>query len=146
MARGMALPVRTNRRGGAFLVEGTPYLEQTIRSGLTPNHNRNPFQAGGGIEIGLSERVIFAPLAPGARNLARRGITRFFARLRADDLARLSPGSEGLKFSDVDGELVANVRYVDLEADREDEVQSNMRSALRGTASNAAALAGGGGG
>ena len=145
MAKGMALPVRTNRRGGAFLVEGTPYLDQLIRSGLTPNHSRNPFQAGGGIEVGISERIVFAPLAPGAKNLARRGISRFFARLRADDLARLSPGSEGLKFEEGDGELVARVKYVDLEADEENEVRSNMRSALRGTSTNVATAGGGGG-
>jgi hypothetical protein len=147
MAKGMSLPVRTNRRGGAFLVEGTPYLEQVIRSGLTPNLSRNPFQAGGGVEVGISERIVFAPLAAAARNLARRGISRFFARLRAEDLARLSPGSEGLAFDEADGELIARIKYVDLEADEENEVRTNMRSALRGTASNlSTSTAGGGGG
>jgi len=136
MARGMAIPVRTNRRGGAFLIEASRYLRQVVFYGLTPNLNMNPFQAGGGVEIGISERVIFSNLTPVARSLARRGIGRFFARLRAEDIARLVPGAEGLSFEDADGELIANVRYLDLEADEENVVRTNMIGALGGTAPN----------
>lgn len=132
MAKGMAIPVRVNRRGGAATIEGTPYVEQTISVGLTPNLSRNPFQAGGGVELGISERFVFANDTPGTRAGARLQIVRAFARWRAEEIAKLAPGNEGLSFEDGnDGELVANVRYVDLEADAEGEVRTNLKDALR---------------
>jgi len=136
MAKGFALPVQVNKRGGARLLEGSPYTRQIIRAGLTPNLSRNPFQAGGGVEVGISERIIFANLEAGTRGSARRQITRFFVRLRAADIARLAPGSDGLKFDDADGELVANIRYVELEADRERDLTVNLKDALRSAPGN----------
>lgn len=136
MSKGLAIPVRLNGRGGAKLLSGSAHTRQTIRAGLTPNTSRNPFQAGDGVEIGISERIVFANNVPGSRALARREITRFFARLRVEDIAKLAPGTEGLTFNDAGSELVARIRYVDLEADREDEVESNLRDALRGSPGN----------
>lgn len=131
MPKGMAVPVRSNRRGGAQLIEGTPYTEQVIRVGLQPNTSRNPFQAGDGVEVGISERVIFSVNDVSAQAQARSEIVRFFARLREADLARLSSGSEGLSMQS-DGEtLSVTVRYVDLEADRENEIETNLKDAQR---------------
>lgn len=131
MARGLALPIATTRRGGAATLEGTPYLEQTIRSGLTPNYSRNPFQRGGGVVVGVSEKVVFGVPGPGRAAAARREITRFFSRLRARDLAKLGPGSEGLRVEFVGEELIATLTYVDLEADAEGELSTNLKDALR---------------
>lgn len=133
MARGMVLPVRSNKRGGADLIEGSPYLAQVISAGLTPNTSRNPFQAGSGIEVGIPEDVVFA--VSGAQTVARvrRAISRFFVRLRRDELARLIPGAEGISFErdQGTGDLYANVRYLDLEADEVNVVKSNMRDAMQ---------------
>jgi len=129
MAKGFAVPVRTNKRGGAQLIQGTPYTEQTIRVGLTPNHSRNPFQTGGGVEVGISEQITFSVNASSVMARARREVTRFFARLREAEIARIAP--EGLKLENAAEELVARVKYVDLEADREGEVESNLKDALR---------------
>lgn len=131
MAKGMAIPVRTNRRGGASLREGSPYVRQTIRAGLTPNISKNPFQAGDGVEIGISERVVFDLNAPGARSEGRRQIRSFFVRARAAEIARLSAGREGISFVTLEGELVARVRYIELEADREDDLSTNLKDGLR---------------
>jgi hypothetical protein len=130
MSKGFAVPVRTNRRGGAQLIQGTPYTEQTIRVGLTPNYSTNPFQAGGGVEVGISEQIVFANNAVGVMARARREVSRFFARLREAEIARLAP-EDGLQIKNVGEELIANVHYVDLESDRENEVESNMKDALQ---------------
>jgi hypothetical protein len=131
MAKGIELPISVTRRGGARLLEGTPYLEQVIRYGLTPNYSRNPFQAGGGVVVGVSERCVFGVPGPARAAAARREITRFFARLRAADLAKLGPGSEGLRVEFEGEELVAAIRYVDLEADEEGKLSTNLQDALR---------------
>jgi hypothetical protein len=131
MARGFSLPVQVNRRGGAKLLEGTPYTEQVIRVGLTPNYSDNPFQAGGGVEVGISERYVFATSDPVRVAAARRDVQRFFARLRAAEIAKLGPGAEGFRAEFVDEELVCHVGWIDLEADAEGGLASNLKDALR---------------
>lgn len=136
MAKGMQLPVRANGRGGARMTYGSAYARQTILCGLTPNTSRNPFQAGEGVEVGVSEKVVFAVNAPGAQARARREIRAFFARARAEDIARLVSGPEGLTFDDSGSELVAKIRYIELEADREDVVETDLKDAYRGITGN----------
>lgn len=130
MSRGFAVPIRSNRRGGAETIQGTAYTEQVIRTGLTPNHSRNPFQTGGGVEVGISERLIFGVNAPAAGAQARREVSRFFARLREAEIARLAP-EDGVRISHAGEELIARVKYVDLEADEEREVESNLKDTSR---------------
>lgn len=132
MAKGIAIPVRTNRRGGATLREGSPYAKQTIAAGLTPNLSKNPFQAGDGREVGISESVVFALNAPGAQSVARRQIRNFFVRARAAEIARLAAGREGVSFDTPEGELVARVRYIELESDKEGDLATNLKDGLRG--------------
>lgn len=137
MARGMAIPVRTTPRGGAKLVAGTPYAKQAISVGLTPNLSRNPFQTGDGVEVGISERIVFMNNTPGAEGFARRQIVRLFTRLRAAEIAKLVPGNEGIRFEvSAGGELTAKIRFVELEADAEAEVDANLRDALRSAPGN----------
>ena len=130
MARGFAVPVRTNRRGGAALVQGTPYTDQTIRTGLTPNLSRNPFLRGDGVDVGVSERTIFKNNTPATASTARRDITRFFRRVRQAGIARLDP-ENGITVRAEAEELVADVLYVDLEADEEREFTGNLKDANR---------------
>jgi hypothetical protein len=131
MAKGMAVPIRTNRRGGAALREGSTYTKQTIAVGLTPNVSANPFQPGDGVDLGISERFVFALNGPGAQAGARRQIARFFVRARAAEIAKLAAGSDGIRFSVAEGELIARVRYVELEADREGELSTNLKDGLQ---------------
>ena len=135
MAKGLSLPVKANKKGGALLMYGTPYTEQTIRIGLTPNYNMNPFQAGGGVEIGISERFIFANNVPGARANARREIVRNFSRWRSLEIAKIAPGNNSVSFSDVNEELNVKIKYVDLEADKEGDISTNLLGGLRSTSS-----------
>jgi hypothetical protein len=136
MAKGMSLPLRANGRGGARLIYGSAYARQTILAGLTPNTSRNPFQAGEGVEVGISEKVVFAVNAPGAQAQARREVRAFFARARVEDIATLVPGTEGLAFDDTGAELVAQIRYIELEADREDVVESDLKTPYYGLTGN----------
>jgi hypothetical protein len=131
MAKGMKLPVKVNKKGGATLIDATPYTDQTVRAALTPNISKNPFQAGGGIEIGISERFIFAINSPGAQAGARRQITNVFKRLRAQEIAKLASGRDGLKFTADGPELIAEINYVELEADQERHLSSNLKDALQ---------------
>jgi hypothetical protein len=132
----MAIPIRTNGRGGAKLLSASPYTRQVVLVGLTPNTSKNPFQAGQGVEVGVSEGTVFKVNGPAAKATARRDITRFFARIRTDDIAKLAPADEGLVFDDTGEELVARIRYVELEADREDEVETNLKDAYRSAPGN----------
>lgn len=126
--RGLAIPIRTNRRGGAQTLQGSEYVAQTIRVGLTPNLSANPFQIGGGVDVGVSERVVFDVNAPGAAARIRREVTRFFTRVRESNLARLAT-EDGVAVRREGEELLVTVRYVELESDSERELESNLRSA-----------------
>lgn len=126
MARGMAIPMAVTGRGGAQLLQGSEYTRQVIQVGLTPNTSRNPFQPGDGVEVGIDERIVFAD-AIQAMALGRRSVTRFFARIREHGIAKLAPDG-GLRMSGVREELVARVAYVDLDADKADEVRSDLRT------------------
>lgn len=132
MAKGLSIPIRTNRRGGAATREGSRYTKQVILVGLTPNLSTNPFQAGDGVEVGISARVVFANNTPGTQSAARRQIVRFFARARAAEIAKLAAGRDGVVFGTPEsGELEAKIRYVELEADRESELSTNLKDGLR---------------
>ncbi len=131
MAKGMKLPVQVNKKGGAALIEATPYTDQTVGAALTPNLSKNPFQAGGGVEIGISESFIFANNAASAQATARRNVTRVFARLRAQEIAKLAAGRDGLKFTNDEAELVAEIKYIELEADSERHLSTNFKDALQ---------------
>ncbi len=130
MAQGLALPVRTNRRGQARLIAGSDHLAQLILEGMTPCTSRNPFQRGGGVEIGISEAVVFGLNNVLSEAQARRGINRLFRRLRDSGLARLLAGG-GVKFDRSGGDLEADVSYFDLEADDEKTVSANLSTGLR---------------
>ena len=131
MAKGMAIPVRHNGRGGARVLSGSPLTKQIVSVGLTPNTSNNPFQEGGGVDVGVSESMIFDVNGPSAKAKARRDVVRFFARIRVEDVAKLATGDEGLSFEVRGEELIANVRYIELESDRPDQVNSNMTDAFR---------------
>ena len=131
MAKGMAIPVRTNRRGGATLRAGSPYARQTIAVGLTPNISRNPFQAGDGVEVGISERFVFALNSPGAQAGARRQIVQFFVRARAGEIARLAAGRDGISFSSEGAEMTARIKNIELEADKERDLVTNLKDGLQ---------------
>jgi len=126
MARGMNIPVTVTGRGGAKLLQGSEYTRQVIQVGLTPNTSRNPFQPGDGKDLGIDERVVFADEVQ-ALALGRRSVTRFFARIREHGIAKLAPDG-GLRISGAREELVARVAYVDLDADKADEVRSDLRT------------------
>jgi hypothetical protein len=130
MARGFAVPVRVNRRGGALLIQGTPYTDQIVRTGLTPNLSRNPFLRGDGVDVGVSERTIFKVNSPAAVSAARRDVTRFFRRVRAAGIARLDPEG-GIEARSEAEELIVNVRYIDVEADDEREFEGNLKDSNR---------------
>lgn len=132
MAKGLAIPVRTNMKGGAALRSGSPYTKQVILNGLTPNLSSNPFQAGGGVEVGISEALVFGNNTPGTQAAARRQIVQFFIRARAAEIAKLAPSKEGVRFSTPEsGELEARIKYIELEADKEGELSTNLKDGLK---------------
>lgn len=129
MQKGMSVPIRTNKRGGAELTSGTAYTEQVIEVGLNPNYSMNPFQAGGGIEVGISEKVIFANNTPSTFSRARREVTNLFKRYREADLAKLA-SDNAISLNNAGEELEVTVRYLDLEADDEIKEFKNVPGAL----------------
>lgn len=134
MPRGIAIPVTANRQGRVRTIQGTPYLDQVVRTGLTPNTSQNPFQAGDGVEVGISERVVFMVNDVEAEAFVRRQVVNLFKRLREKELAKLAPGKEGIRFSKDGEDLICEVNYVDLEAERSSRVEINVSNALRSQA------------
>ena len=134
MPKGIAVPVKANRQGRVRTIQGTPYLDQVVRLGLTPNTSSNPFQAGDGVEVGISERIVFMTNDVEAQAFVRRQVVNLFKRLREKELAKLAPGKEGIVFTKDGEELICEVNYVDLEAERAARVEINVRNALRSQA------------
>jgi hypothetical protein len=130
MGVGIMLPVQVDRRGTAKTKKGGEYLRQIIFSGLTPNYSRNPFQTGGGVVLGISERIIFANNIESSQMIAKREISNFFQRLKNDGLARLIPGSRGIEMVASGADLEATVRYIDLEGDREQTAEIDIKNSL----------------
>lgn len=130
--RGMQIPVQVGKNGGARLVAGSPYTHQIVMAGLTPNLSQNPFQTGDGVEVGISGRIVFMVNDAAAAGMARSQIVQLFKRLRAAGLAKLV-GTNGIQVEHRGEELVASVRYVDLEADAEGAADVTLKGPTRGT-------------
>lgn len=128
--KGMQIPVQVGKNGGARLLAGSLYTHQIVMAGLEPNLSRNPFQAGDGVEVGVNGGIVFMVNGAAAAGAARSQIVQFFKRLRTAGLAKLV-SQEGISVEAQGEELVATVRYVDLEADAEGSADVTLKGARR---------------
>ena len=115
MAKGIALPIRVNRRGGFQLSEGDEQADKIVRLALSSLDNDNAFQQ----DLGLGQAFIFAPRTPAFRSLVLARLDAIFAELEARKLYSLDRTSIRFSRGDVEGEEVLEMKYVNLNTDEE---------------------------
>lgn len=108
---GIASPFSSNGRGGFARASGHEQLVKLIRENLQDCDSDNPFQG----DIGLSNQHIFELDGDEACSELRIRIKSLFKRLSLDNRAELTGP---IKFSSSDGELVAEVNYMDIEENK----------------------------
>lgn len=108
--QGLAFPVRA-RNGRLVLVDGAEQVSKLILLSMMDGDSANPWND----DVGL-DAPIFDVDTPGTRALVEQRIRDRFARLEADERARLV----GISFeTGTEGEVSIRVSYVDLETDAE---------------------------
>ena len=117
-AKGLSLPIKTDRRGGFAQIEGVPYIRQLIAVALGDDDSDNEFQ-----DLGLGARPIFGNVSDeGLKDWIRNRVRQLMDEFRTSGLAQLKSFNfiEGDQDS---GELVGVLHYIDLESDTPDQVQ-----------------------
>lgn len=112
MATGLAVPVRVGSNGGSVTVSGDEYARQTLYVGLSDHDNTNAFQQG----TGLGEGMIFGLDNDSTKASVLRKLYAMFDIWETERLFRLM--RETIKWSSVDGELILEFKYVNLETDK----------------------------
>jgi len=115
MPKGLTLPLGVDRYGRAKTLSGTEQLEKLLRTGLSFCTSNNPFQS----DLGLDPTLIFDITSPEAEGAALDAIKAVFKIFRIQGRAELSPPIE---FERGDGKLIAHIKYIDLEAEKESEL------------------------
>jgi hypothetical protein len=109
MASGIALPFGTVN-GRLALITGEEQLQKIILLSLSDCDSANPFQ-----DLGIGMRAIFAIDGPEVRSHLSEEIKKAFTRFEKAGKARLSPGYPKFDMNSTTQELVAHVRYINME-------------------------------
>jgi hypothetical protein len=115
MATGLSLPIRA-RAGRAVLATGEEQLKKIIFLSLCDCSSSNPFQ-----DLGVPLTVIFSNQDDDTRARVERRVRERFAQLESDERARLADGYPQFTEGE-DGELLCDIRYVNLETTSEEEL------------------------
>ncbi len=110
---GMSSPLATNLRGGLMRSSGHEQLVKLIRANLQDCDSDNPFQG----DLGIGNQHIFKLDNDDSQSELMIRIKQLFKRLSLENRASLN-GT--INFSSVDGELTAEVSYIDLEENKPD--------------------------
>jgi len=113
MATGIKLPT-TVKNGRLELLGGDDYIRQLVETALGESDSENPFQ-----DIGLGEFMIFDINDPLSEGEIRDRVTKAFASLETDQLARLS----SIEFDRVGHEARMYIEYEDLETGKRPEIE-----------------------
>lgn len=122
MAKGLAIPMRANPRGGFATVEGEANDQKIIHTALSDDDNENAFQQ----DIGLGQFMIFNVMDPGVRARIYQRLEQIFGRFQA--LARYKLLRSSIEWTEdsVEQELTLQFRYVNLETDEEVEFRKTF--------------------
>lgn len=121
MATGLKIPVGVNPMGGIAKVTGDDNAIQAIKTALTDCENEHAFQQ----ELGLGAGMVFASNDMRLRAVILRRVRGIFNEFQKEKRFKLL--EETIKWSEGDGELVLEFRYMDLESDEEKPFQRVFR-------------------
>ena len=122
---GLQAPLQANGSGGFRRLEGDEYLSQTIAILCGSGESDNPFNDG----VGVGASAIFANASDLAwRAKTRREIEDVFRDLERARLAKLR-SVDFLPSEDDPAETVVSIRYLSIETNTEQEVQTSLRRA-----------------
>lgn len=128
MATGLAIPPRADTTGGVALSSGSDKDKELIALALGSDENTNYFQQ----NIGLGDDMIFDnndPLAQ-AKILGRlRTVFNTFTRLK-----RFMLLENTIAFTQIDGDLILNFKYLPMETDAEPQIFSTSLGPSSGPA------------
>jgi len=126
--KGLRIPIQASA-GRLETVRGEDQLRKVIVLNLSDCESSNPFQ-----DIGIGSAMVFDVDDPTTRARISRNIATLFKRLEREGRARLSQGYPIFTADQVSQELHCEVRYVNLETTREEEISILYATALSGVA------------
>jgi hypothetical protein len=121
---GIAVPFSPDNRGGIAMVFGDDYISQLIRGLASNSESDNPF-----LDAGVAIGAIFQNVSdPAWQGQVRREIEAIFTDLQRAQIAKLL--SVTMAPSETDpNEYVAQVRYLSIETNTEQQVDTTIRRA-----------------
>lgn len=121
---GIAVPFSPDNRGGVAVIFGDDYIAQLIRGLAANSESDNPF-----LNAGVALSAIFQNVSdPAWQGQVRREITNIFDDLHRAQIAKLL--SVKMAVSETDpNEYVAQVRYLSIETNTEQQVDTTIRRA-----------------
>ena len=115
---GLRLPVGPNEKGRAATVTGSEFVRQTLLTAIQDCTSKNPFQ-----DLGVDDEIIYDINDESSMADLMLRLQEIFARFEAQEIARLDNRTTPISFSqDEEGEFNAVIRFVDLEADKPEEI------------------------
>jgi len=115
--KGLSVPVRADATGQLVFDDGEDQLKKIIMLNLADGTSDNPFQ-----DLGVGTGSIFAVTDSRRVTYIRERINRLFARLKAEGRAQLASTPEFSVLAG-SGELVVDVRYLNLETEMDGELK-----------------------
>lgn len=112
---GIDSPMDSDGRGGLKRSTGLDQLKKLIRNNLQDCDSENPFQD----DLGLGSQHIFELNNEDAQSDLRVRIKALFKRLSLENRASLDGP---ITFTSVDGEMTADVSYINLEENKPDNL------------------------
>jgi len=124
MAKGLKLPIQVTPQGRTALLEGDEQLRKIIALNLSWLENGNPFQQWRGVthnEPGIDPAIVFSVNSTFLSNKVARNIKSLFHRFQAAGRASLVEGYPKMTRDSANQELIADIKYINLETDKVDE-------------------------
>ena len=111
--KGLRVPVGVDQSGGCALVEGEENDRKAIWLALSDCENNHAFQQ----DLGVGTEMVFAINDAGTQAVILQKLIEIFARFERQDRYRLVQNS--VRWSQVEGELILEFKYRNLETDEE---------------------------
>jgi len=117
MPTGLAIPVGVTTSGSARLVSGDENDDKILKLGLGDDDNDNAFQQA----IGMGTGMVFDTLDVNQRARITQKLVRLFARWEAQKRYKLRTSTVKWEEDAENGELILVFKYVNLEANKEQD-------------------------